>query len=180
MGVPDTRRAYSFNAKIATTPVNSRKPTGISTWYWNPARSTLARCSGPVYAVRAAAGVAPPRSGGSARTCPIPHDKPLRRSRTTERPEQRPDPRRERPRRDSQAHHQERLRHATSIAIVVLFITTPPSKDSLGRKATLARDAVQVAGGVHSINAAARGLALLALRPLTAGVRRMNVGDELD
>src|SRR5438094_666546 len=89
-------------------------PTGISTWYWNPARSTLARCSGPVYAVRAAAGVAPPRSGGSARTCPIPHDKPLRRSRTTERPEQRPDPRRERPRRDSQAHHQERLRHASA------------------------------------------------------------------
>src|SRR5437899_1235979 len=41
---------------------------------------------------------------------------------------------------------------ATSIAIVVLFITTPPSKGSLGRKATLARDAVQVAGGVHSIN----------------------------
>src|SRR6266700_5473880 len=41
---------------------------------------------------------------------------------------------------------------ATSIAIVVLFITTPPSKGSLGRKATFARDAVQVAGGVHSIN----------------------------
>src|SRR5438128_5176743 len=34
----------------------------------------------------------------------LPHDKPLRRPRTTERPEQRPDPRRERPRRDSQAH----------------------------------------------------------------------------
>src|SRR5437899_10335990 len=30
MGVPDTRRAYSFNARIATTPVNSRMPTGIS------------------------------------------------------------------------------------------------------------------------------------------------------
>src|SRR5947209_286639 len=37
--------------------------------------------------------------------------KPLRRPRTTERPEQRPDPRPERPRRDSQAHHQERLSH---------------------------------------------------------------------
>src|SRR5438552_2118546 len=49
-----------------------------------------------------------PRSGE-------PHDKPLRRSRTTERPEQRPDPRRERPRRDSQAHHQERLRHRSAI-----------------------------------------------------------------
>src|SRR5207249_739236 len=48
-----------------------------------------------------------PRSGE-------PHDKPLRRSRTTERPEQRPDPRRERPRRDSQAHHQERLRHRSA------------------------------------------------------------------
>src|SRR5438445_4741368 len=45
----------------------------------------------------------------------LPHDKPLRRSRTTERPEQRPDPRRERPRRDSQAHHQERLRHRSAI-----------------------------------------------------------------
>ena len=33
--------------------------TGFATWYWNPARNTLARCSGPVYAVRAAAGVAP-------------------------------------------------------------------------------------------------------------------------
>ena len=36
------------------------------------------------------------------------------RSRTTERPEQRPDPRRERPRRDSQAHYQERLSHRRS------------------------------------------------------------------
>src|SRR5438309_11537707 len=41
MGVPDTRRAYAFNARIATTPINCRMPTGISTWYWNPARSTL-------------------------------------------------------------------------------------------------------------------------------------------
>src|SRR2546427_13042216 len=30
MGVPDTRRAYSFNARIATTPVSCRMPTGIS------------------------------------------------------------------------------------------------------------------------------------------------------
>src|SRR5438094_8027836 len=41
----------------------------------------------------------------------LPHDKPLRGPRTPERPEQRPDPRPERPRRDSQAHHQERLSH---------------------------------------------------------------------
>lgn len=63
--------AYSFSARIATMPTSSRAPTGFSTWYWKPARSTLARCSGPVKAVRAAAGVAPPRSAGSARTWPI-------------------------------------------------------------------------------------------------------------
>src|SRR5439155_19772009 len=32
MGVPDTRRAYAFNARIATTPINCRTPAGISTW----------------------------------------------------------------------------------------------------------------------------------------------------
>ena len=45
---------------------------------------------------------------------------------------------------------------ATSTAIVVEFIGAPPSQGALGRKATLAHDAVHVAGGVHSITRAAR------------------------
>ena len=45
--------------------INASSAMGFSTWSWNPALRTLARCSGPVKAVRAAAGVIPPRSGGS-------------------------------------------------------------------------------------------------------------------
>jgi Beta-lactamase len=59
---------YTFSARIATTPASWRGATGFSRWYWNPARKMLARCSGPMTPVRAAAGVAPPRSGGRART----------------------------------------------------------------------------------------------------------------
>src|SRR5438093_11812298 len=57
-----------FNARSATTPARCCRGTGFSTWYWHPARQVLARCSGPVNPVSAAAGVAPPRSGGRART----------------------------------------------------------------------------------------------------------------
>src|SRR5437899_8501545 len=39
-------------------------------WYWNPARRILARSSGPVSPVRAAAGGAPPRHGGRPRLGP--------------------------------------------------------------------------------------------------------------
>src|SRR5437879_1272214 len=49
-----------------------------------------------------------------------PHDKPLRRSRTTERPEQRPDPRRERPRRDSQGRTPSGYRHYDSDVLRLL------------------------------------------------------------
>ena len=40
--------ARSFGASIATTPINASRPMGFSTWSWNPALRTLARCSGPV------------------------------------------------------------------------------------------------------------------------------------
>src|SRR5207245_10840601 len=58
-------------ARIATIPASLPGATGFSMWYWNPARRILARSSGPVSPVRAAAGVAPPRHGGSPRIWPM-------------------------------------------------------------------------------------------------------------
>ena len=60
----------AFRARSATTPASFSRATGFSMWYWNPARKILARCSGPVNPVRAAAGVAPPRSGGQGANSP--------------------------------------------------------------------------------------------------------------
>ncbi len=58
-------------ARLATIVNNSAGSTGFVTCIWKPANTAFIRSSERAYAVKATAGMPPPRSAGSARTCRI-------------------------------------------------------------------------------------------------------------